>query len=73
MESMRTDGRKMIMWKYPIIEEIHKIRQEHAKKFNYDLQKISDDLKEQELKSGRKFVSLPVKRKVRVHDEKSVM
>ncbi len=61
------------MWKDPIIEEIHRIRQEHAQKFNYDLQKNFEDLKEQELKSGRKFVSLPIIRKVRVHDEKIAM
>ncbi len=47
----------------PIIEEIHRIRQEHAEKFNYNLSEIFNDLKEQEKKSGRKFVSLPVKRK----------
>lgn len=27
-----------------ILEEIHKIREEHAKTFNYDLQAICDDL-----------------------------
>jgi hypothetical protein len=48
----------------PIIEEIHRIRQEHAEKFNYNLSAIFNDLKEQEKKSGRKFVSLPVKRKL---------
>lgn len=47
----------------PIIEEIHKIRQEHAEKFNYNISAIFNDVKEQEKKSGRKFVSLPVKRK----------
>ncbi|MBF0121088.1 MAG: hypothetical protein HQK79_19835 [Desulfobacterales bacterium] len=46
-----------------IIQEIHKIRQEHAKKFNYNLFEIFNDLKEQEKKSGRQFVSLPIKRK----------
>lgn len=50
------------MWKDPIIEEIHKIREEHAKKFDYDLDKIFADLKKQEFKSGKKFVSLPIKR-----------
>jgi hypothetical protein len=53
------------MLKDPIIEEIHKIREEHAKKFNYNLSAIFSDLKEQEKKSGKKFVSLPVKRAVR--------
>ena len=33
------------MWKDPIVEEIHKIRQEYAKKFNFDPQAIFNDLK----------------------------
>ena len=57
------------MLKDPIIEEIHKIREEHAKKFNYNLLAIFNDLKEQEKKSGRKFVSLPVKRAVRKEEK----
>ncbi len=48
----------------PIIKEIHKIRQEHAKRFNYDLEAIVNDLKKQEKKSRRKFISLPIKKKV---------
>ena len=31
-----------------IIEEIHKIRENYAKQFNYNLSEIFDDLKEQE-------------------------
>jgi hypothetical protein len=52
----------------PIIEEIHRIRQEHAEKFGYNLSAIFDDLKKQEKKSGRKFVSLPVRRKIPSED-----
>lgn len=52
------------MWKDPIVEEIHKFREEHAKKFDYNLEAIFKDLKERERKSGRKFISLPIKRKV---------
>lgn len=50
------------MWRDPIVEQIHKIRQEHAGKFNFELRAIFEDLKEQERKSGRKIVSLPIKR-----------
>jgi hypothetical protein len=46
------------MWKDPIVEEVRKVRQAHAAKFNYDLDAICRDLKEQEKKSGRKVVSL---------------
>jgi hypothetical protein len=49
------------MWKDTIIEELHKFREEHAKKFNYDLKAIFDDLKKQEKNSTRKIISLPFK------------
>ena len=52
------------MWEDPIVEEIHKFREEHAKKFNYNLEAIFKDLKEKEGKSGRKAISLPIKRRV---------
>lgn len=47
------------MWKDPIVEEVRKIRQKHAAKFNYDLDSICRDSKQQERKGGRKVVSLP--------------
>ena len=49
------------MWKDPIVEEVRKSRDAHAKKFNYDLQAIFEELKKQEKASGRQFVSLPPK------------
>ncbi len=52
------------MWEDPIVKEIHKFREKHAKKFNYNLDAIFEDLKERERKSGRKIISLPIKRKV---------
>lgn len=45
------------MWSDPIVAEIHAIREAYAKRFNYDLDAIFRDLKEQEKKSGRKTVS----------------
>jgi hypothetical protein len=32
----------------PIIEEVRRVREEHAKKFDYDLQRIVADLKKSE-------------------------
>jgi hypothetical protein len=49
------------MWKDPIVEEVRKIREEHAARFDYDLERIFQDLKEQEKNSGRKVVSLSPK------------
>ena len=40
----------------PILDEIRRIRDAHAAKFNYDLDAIFLDIKEQERKSGLKFV-----------------
>lgn len=50
------------MWQDSIVEEVRKIREAYAKQFNYDLQAIHRDLKEQEKNSGRKIVSFPPKR-----------
>ena len=47
------------MWEDPLVEEVRKVRETHAAQFNYDLRAIYRDLKEQELKSGRRFVSYP--------------
>jgi hypothetical protein len=52
------------MWKDTIIEKLHQFREEHAKKFNYDLTAIFDDLKAQEKNSTRKIISLPFKRRI---------
>jgi hypothetical protein len=43
----------------PIVDEVRKIRDAHAARFNYDLDAIFRDIKEQEKKSGRKYVSFP--------------
>jgi len=41
----------------PIVDEIRRIRQEHAKKFNFDLDAIFEDLKEKEHNSRRNIVT----------------
>ena len=43
----------------PIIDEIRRIRDEHAAAFNYDIQAIYNDLKKRQVESGRTFVSYP--------------
>jgi hypothetical protein len=47
------------MWKDPIVEEVRKVRERHAAQFNYDVEAICRDVKEQERKAGRKLVSVP--------------
>ncbi len=46
----------------PIVDEVRRIRDAHAAKFNYDLDAIFRDIKEQEKESGRVFVSYPPRR-----------
>ncbi len=45
-----------------IVEEVRQNREAYAERFNFDLQAIHLDLKEQEEKSGRQIVSLPPRR-----------
>lgn len=40
----------------PIVDEVRRIRDAHAARFNYDLDSIFLDIKEREKKSGLKFV-----------------
>ncbi len=49
------------MWTDPIVEEIHKIRQEHAAKFDYDLRAIVRDYQRRQKLSGKKIVSFTKK------------
>ena len=46
----------------PIVDEVRRVRDAHAAMFNYDLDAIFKDIKEQEKKSGLKFVSFPPRR-----------
>jgi DNA-binding protein H-NS len=46
------------MWIDEIVEEIHQIREEYAKSFNYDLDEMFADLRKKEAASGRKVVTL---------------
>jgi hypothetical protein len=53
------------MWKDSIVEEIHKYRNEYAKKFNYDLRMICQDIRQKQGQGGRRVVTLkarPVKK-----------
>jgi hypothetical protein len=50
------------MWKDPIVEEVRKIRQQHAKRFAYDLRAIVEDLRKQQEQSGRRYVRFEPRR-----------
>jgi hypothetical protein len=48
----------------PIVDEVRRVRDAHAAMFNYDLDAIFQDIKDEEKKSGLKFVSFPPRRTV---------
>lgn len=52
------------MWKDEVLEEIYRIREEHAKSFNYDLQAICVDLQKRQTESGRLVISKPLKQHI---------
>jgi hypothetical protein len=52
----------------PIVEEIRKFRDEHAARFNYDLDAIFDDIKRSERELGLPLVTLPPNRVPRPAD-----
>lgn len=46
------------MWQDEILEELHRIREEHAKFFNYDIKAICGDWRRKQAQSGMTFVTL---------------
>lgn len=48
--------------KDPIVEEIHRHREEHARKFNYDIHAICEDLRQRQWESGHKIMGWDPKR-----------
>jgi hypothetical protein len=51
-------------WEDPIVEEVRKVRDAYAQRFNYDLDAIYRDLKEKERRSGRVVVPCRAKKAV---------
>jgi hypothetical protein len=48
-------------WRDPIVEEIHRFREEYAKRFDYDSEKMFLDLRRQQEESGVPVVSFSPK------------
>jgi hypothetical protein len=55
------------MWRDPIVEEIHRVRDEQAKRFGYDLHAICEDIRMKQTTSGQKVVTR-APRKPAVHN-----
>ena len=52
------------MWQDPIVEEVRRIRDEHAKQFNYDLHAICEDFRRKQSSSNHTVVSRQPRRPV---------
>jgi hypothetical protein len=48
--------------KDPMVEEVRRAREAHAKQFNCDLEAICEDLRQPEKTDGHPTISLPPKR-----------
>lgn len=48
----------------PIVEEIHRHREEHAARFHHDLHAICEDFRQAQTASGRQVVTRPPRRPV---------
>jgi len=63
-------------WEDPIVAEVRAVREAHARKFNYDLDAIFNDIVQRQKQgeaSGIKYVSRPRKRRGRLeHSDKFV-
>ena len=46
-----------------ILEEIHRHREQHARRFNYDLRAMGEDLQRRQWESGHKIMGLDAKTK----------
>ncbi len=51
------------MMKDPLVDEVRKVRHEHAAKFNFDLHAICEDFKKIEKECGHPVVTLPPKKR----------
>ena len=49
------------MWNDPIVEELHRIRKEHAERFGYDIRAIVEDLQKSQQQHADRLVSYPPK------------
>ncbi|MGH9948144.1 MAG: hypothetical protein ACRD6X_13220 [Pyrinomonadaceae bacterium] len=61
------------MWKDEIVEEVRRIREENAAKFNHDIDAIVADARKRQQESGRKTVSFPPRKPEAVSVQEPVL
>ena len=59
---MIDQGAKTRRHRDPIVEAVREIRQQHARKFDYDPDAIFEDLKRHQAEGGYEVVSFPARR-----------
>ena len=61
------------MWNDPIVEEVRRIRDELAARFDYNIEAIVENARKEQKASGRKTVSFPPRKPVTGRSEKPVV
>ncbi|MDJ1175206.1 hypothetical protein [Roseofilum capinflatum] len=59
-----------MMWKDEVLEEIYRIRAEHAQSFNYNLQAICKDFRLKQQEHNQRLISTPVNQ-IKLNSEES--
>ena len=59
------------MWRDPVVEEVRAIRDAYTKRFNYDLDAITRDLREKEARSDRELVDPAPRKAVAIPSKRS--
>jgi hypothetical protein len=54
-----------------IIEELHRFREEYARKFDFDIDAICKDIQKKQASSGREIVSFPPRKPKQQNIQKS--
>ena len=60
------------MWKDEIVEEVRRIREENAAKFDHDIDAIVADARKRMKASGRKIISFPPRKPEQFTPKKNV-
>ncbi len=50
------------MYSDPVVDEVRAVREEYARRFNYDIRAIVRDMREEATRQGLKLVTLPPRR-----------
>ena len=56
------------MWKDPIIDDLHKIREDYAREFGFEVDGIFQDIERRQEQSDQEHVSFPPRKPESVND-----